>query len=86
MTDLISKYCDRSYEGSGKCIDKKDYKELSKEDKKDYYKQNLDMKKKYTMEQILDYWEFAYGEDMRDEYSGFVEGIQKEVHGIKTKK
>ena len=33
------------------------------------------MTKKYTIEQILAAWDAAYGEDMTQEYSGFIQRL-----------
>ncbi len=33
---------------------------------------------KYTIEQILAAWEAAYGEDMTQEYSGFIQRLSEE--------
>mgnify|MGYP003111972454 CR=1 FL=1 len=35
---------------------------------------------KYTLRQILDAWTAAYGEDMQEEYSGFIEELQGETN------
>jgi len=34
--------------------------------------------KKYTLAQILEAWEAAYGEDMHAEYPGFVQRLNEE--------
>ena len=34
--------------------------------------------KKYTLAQILEAWEAAYGEDMHTEYPGFIQRLKKE--------
>ena len=36
------------------------------------------MTKKYTIEQILAAWDAAYGEDMTQEYSGFIQRLSEE--------
>ena len=36
------------------------------------------MTKKYTIAQILTAWEDAYGEDMTQEYSGFIQRLSEE--------
>ena len=33
---------------------------------------------KYTLAQILEAWEAVYGEDMQEEYSGFIEKLSEE--------
>ena len=35
--------------------------------------------KKYTLAQILNDWEAAYGEDMHEEYAGFIQRLQEET-------
>ena len=35
--------------------------------------------KKYTMAQILDAWFSAYGEDINEEYPGFIQRLSEEV-------
>tara|TARA_R100000234_G_C4908514_1_gene138801 strand:- start:124 stop:288 length:165 start_codon:yes stop_codon:yes gene_type:complete len=35
--------------------------------------------KKYTLEQILNAWFSAYGEDMNEEYAGFIQRLSEEV-------
>jgi hypothetical protein len=35
--------------------------------------------KKYTLSQILEAWEAAYGEDMHQEYPGFIQRLSEEV-------
>ena len=34
---------------------------------------------KYTLAQILDAWEASYGEDMMEEYSGFIQRLSEET-------
>ncbi len=34
--------------------------------------------KKYTLAQILEAWEAAYGEDMTQEYPGFIQRLSEE--------
>ena len=34
---------------------------------------------KYTLAQILEAWASAYGEDMNQEYPGFIQRLSKEV-------
>ena len=36
------------------------------------------MTKKYTIAQILAAWDAAYGEDMTQEYSGFIQRLSEE--------
>ena len=36
------------------------------------------MNKKYTIAQILDAWDAAYGEDMMIEYPGFIQRLSEE--------
>ena len=33
---------------------------------------------KYTLAQILEAWTAAYGEDMQEEYPGFIQRLQEE--------
>ena len=33
---------------------------------------------KYTLAQILEAWTAAYGEDMEEEYPGFIQSLQEE--------
>ena len=35
---------------------------------------------KYTLAQILEAWDAAYGEDMQEEYSGFIEKLRGETN------
>ena len=35
--------------------------------------------KKYTLAQILEAWTAAYGEDMQEEYPGFIQRLSEEV-------
>jgi hypothetical protein len=35
---------------------------------------------KYTLAQILDAWDAAYGEDMMIEYSGFIQRLSEETN------
>ena len=35
--------------------------------------------KKYTLAQILEAWAAAYGEDMNQEYPGFIQRLSEEV-------
>tara|TARA_R100001443_G_scaffold47222_1_gene59909 strand:+ start:340 stop:519 length:180 start_codon:yes stop_codon:yes gene_type:complete len=35
---------------------------------------------KYTLTQILDAWDAAYGEDMMEEYSGFIQRLSEETN------
>ena len=35
--------------------------------------------KKYTLAQILEAWFSAYGEDMHEEYPGFIQRLSEEV-------
>jgi len=35
---------------------------------------------KYTLAQILDAWDAAYGEDMMEEYSGFIQRLSEETN------
>jgi hypothetical protein len=34
---------------------------------------------KYTLAQILDAWDAAYGEDMHEEYPGFIQRLSEET-------
>ena len=34
---------------------------------------------KYTLAQILEAWTAAYGEDMQEEYPGFIQRLSEEV-------
>ena len=34
---------------------------------------------KYTLAQILDAWEASYGEDMMEEYTGFIQRLSEET-------
>ena len=34
---------------------------------------------KYTLAQILEAWEAAYGEDMHEEYPGFIQRLSEET-------
>ena len=34
--------------------------------------------RKYTLAQILDAWDAAYGEDMQEEYPGFIQRLSEE--------
>ena len=36
--------------------------------------------KKYTLAQILEAWAAAYGEDMTQEYPGFIQRLSEEVN------
>ena len=42
---------------------------------------NLERKtmSKYTLAQILDAWDAAYGEDMHEEYPGFIQRLSEET-------
>ena len=40
---------------------------------------------KYTIAQILAAWEAAYGEDMTQEYSGFIQKLKEEEKNEKNK-
>tara|TARA_R110000764_G_scaffold143191_1_gene231093 strand:- start:291 stop:515 length:225 start_codon:yes stop_codon:yes gene_type:complete len=33
------------------------------------------LEKKYTLKQIIQYWKYCYGEDMKTEYSGFIKQL-----------
>ena len=33
---------------------------------------------KYTLAQIMEAWDSAYGEDMHEEYPGFIQRLQEE--------
>ena len=35
---------------------------------------------KYTLAQILDAWTAAYGEDMQEEYPGFIQRLSEETN------
>ena len=35
---------------------------------------------KYTLAQILEAWKTVYGEDMQEEYSGFIEELRGETN------
>ena len=35
---------------------------------------------KYTLAQILDAWDAAYGEDMHEEYPGFIQRLSEETN------
>jgi len=35
--------------------------------------------KRYTLAQILSAWEAAYGEDMQEEYPGFIQRLSEET-------
>jgi len=39
---------------------------------------------KYTLAQILSAWTAAYGEDMTQEYSGFIQRLQEEKNEEKN--
>ena len=39
---------------------------------------------KYTLAQILEAWESAYGEDMHEEYPGFIQRLQEEKRNEKN--
>ncbi len=38
---------------------------------------------KYTLAQILEAWDAAYGEDMQEEYSGFIQKLSEEKNETK---
>ena len=40
---------------------------------------------KYTLAQILDAWTAAYGEDMQEEYQGFIQRLSEEKKNEKNK-
>ena len=40
---------------------------------------------KYTLAQILDAWTAAYGEDMQEEYPGFIQRLSEETKNEKNK-
>ena len=40
---------------------------------------------KYTLAQILDAWPAAYGEDMQEEYPGFIQRLSEEKKNEKNK-
>ena len=35
---------------------------------------------KYTLAQILEAWTAAYGEDMQEEYPGFIQRLSEEIN------
>ena len=37
---------------------------------------------KFTLAQILAAWTAAYGEDMNEEYPGFIQSLSEEEHGL----
>ena len=43
-----------------------------------YNGRNISMNK-YTLAQILEAWESAYGEDMHEEYPGFIQRLSEET-------
>ena len=38
---------------------------------------------KYTLAEIIEAWAAAYGEDMNEEYSGFIQKLSKEKNETK---
>ena len=40
---------------------------------------------KYTLAQILDAWDASYGEDMMEEYPGFIQRLSEEKKNEKNK-
>jgi len=43
-----------------------------------YNRRNINMNK-YTLAQILEAWDAAYGEDMHEEYPGFIQRLSEET-------
>ena len=43
------------------------------------FKKRKEKMQKYTLAQILEAWTAAYGEDMQEEYPGFIQRLSEEV-------
>ena len=38
-----------------------------------------ELDKRFTIEEICDLWYFLYGEDMRNQYSGFIDELRQRI-------